>query len=193
MVVADNHAAHALGDYFWKFITVSKFCRFFNFTRNQMLENFNSNEWVLQTKEAYDSNKAQLEGDPAIVSVYGIKRYSPLHVLKYFHVIDGLPPDLAHDVIEGIAIDIMSQIIGHFVVHKAFTLDSLNEKIENFEYSHSDKTNEPQPFKVISSLSFKIKQIACKMWNLIRFLPLMIGHEIMKVMKFGLVTLNLFS
>ena len=82
MVVAGNHAAHALGDYFCKFSTVSKFCRFCNFTKNQMLENFNSNEWVLRTKEAYDSNIAQLEGDPAIASVYGIKRCSPLHVLK---------------------------------------------------------------------------------------------------------------
>ena len=61
----------------------------------------------------------------------------------------------------------MSQIIGHFVVHKAFTLDSLNEKIENFEHSHTAKTNTPQPSKVTSLLSFKIKQIACEMWNLI--------------------------
>ena len=118
---------------------------------------------ILRTKEAYDSNIVQLEGDPAIASAYGIKRCSPLHVLKYFHVIDGLPPDLAHDVFEGIAIDIMSQIIRHFVVHKVLTLDSLNEKNENFEYSHSDKTNKPQPFKVISALRFKIKQTACEM------------------------------
>ena len=143
-----------------------------------MLVNFNSNEWVLQTKEAYNSNIAQLEGDPAIASVYGIKSCSPLHVLKYFHVIDGLPPDLAHDLFEGIAIDILSQIIELFVIHKAFTLDSLNKKIENFEYSHSHKTNKPRPFKVISLLSFKIKQTACEMWNLIRLLPLMIGYEI---------------
>ena len=112
MVVAGNLAAHALGGHFHNFTTVSKFCRFCNFTRSQMLENFNSNEWVLSTKEAYDSNIAQLEGDPAIASAYSIKSCSPLHVLKYFHVIDGLPPDLAHDVFEGIAIDILSQIMG---------------------------------------------------------------------------------
>ena len=68
MVVADNLAAHALAGYFCNFSTVSKSCRFCNFTRSQILEHFNSNEWVLGAKEAYDSNIAQLEGDSAIAS-----------------------------------------------------------------------------------------------------------------------------
>ena len=93
---------------------VSKFCRLFNFTRSQMLENFNSTEWILQNKDAYNSNIARLEGDPATA-------------LAYFHVIDTLPADLAHDVFEGIAITIMSQIIEHFVTHKTFNLRSLNK------------------------------------------------------------------
>ena len=62
MVVADNLAAHALGSYFYNFSTVSKFCRFCNFIRNQMLKDFNSNESLLRTKVAYDSNIAQLGG-----------------------------------------------------------------------------------------------------------------------------------
>ena len=32
--------------------------------------------------------------------------------------------------------------------------------------------------KIISGISFKLKKTACEMWNLIRFVPLIIGDKI---------------
>ena len=36
---------------------------------------------------------------------------SPLNTLSYFHVADGLPPDLCHDLFEGFAVNVISNII----------------------------------------------------------------------------------
>ena len=40
--------------------------------------------------------------------------------LSYFHVAEGLPPDLAHDVLEGIAVDAISDIVGALVGKNIF-------------------------------------------------------------------------
>ena len=41
-----------------------------------------------------------------------------------------------------------------------------------------DKANKPETLKIISGISFKLKETACEMWNLIRLLPLIIGEKI---------------
>ena len=112
-------------------------------------------------------------------SVYGIKQRPCLNSLKYFHVIDGLPPDIAHDIFEGVATDTVCNIITGLVSEeKLFSIDFVNGKIASFEYSQIDKKNKPQPFKIISPSNFKIKETACEMWNLIRLLPLILGPHV---------------
>ena len=175
MVVTDNLAAHALGGFFCNFSTVQKFCRFCNISKNQLLEDSNRKDWVLRTKEIYDYTINQLSGDPGISSAYGIKEKSCLNDLHYFHVAEGLPPDIAHDIFEGVAVDVISNIIHLLLEEKLITLEDINNKISCFSYSNVDKSNKPQPLKIFSGSNFKLKETACEMWNLIRLLPLMLG------------------
>ncbi|KAJ8050653.1 hypothetical protein HOLleu_03939 [Holothuria leucospilota] len=47
------------------------------------------------------SKQAQAVAEnPGLSSVYGIKKASILNQVSYFHVENGLPPDLAHDLLE---------------------------------------------------------------------------------------------
>ena len=46
--------------------------------------------------------------------MYGIKERSCLNDLEYLLVINGLPPDLAHDMFEGIAVNVLSDVAGYF-------------------------------------------------------------------------------
>ena len=85
---------------------------------------------MLRTQEGYESNIMHLQDDPA----YGIKSNSCLNELEFFHVAEGLPPDLAHDVFEGFAINFMSSIIEVLVEQKCFNLQELNNSISTFEY-----------------------------------------------------------
>ena len=88
-------------------------------------------------------------------SLYGIKQRSCLNSLKYFHVVDGLPPHIARDIFEGVAIDIVCNIITGLVSEdKLFSIDFVNGKIASFEYSRIGEKNKPQPFKIISPSNF---------------------------------------
>ena len=91
----------------------------------------------------YENNIQCLELNPNFSSLYGMKCNSRLHSLKFFHVTSGLPPDLAHDLFEGFAVDFISNIIRHCTLLHYFTLDELNEIILTFPYSTNDKSNEP--------------------------------------------------
>ena len=62
----------------------------------------------LRTEKGYNNNIKFTEQDSKFSSVYDIKTNSCLHQLKYYHVINGLPPDQAHDVFEGIAVVILT-------------------------------------------------------------------------------------
>ena len=67
--------------------------------------------FTLRTKNAYDNNIIAINGDPNLPHLYGIKENSVLNDLNYFHVADGLPPDLGHDLFGGFTVAIVSNCL----------------------------------------------------------------------------------
>ena len=112
MAVADSLAAHPLGEFFCNFSAVQKFCRFFNIIKAQQNEKIPRSHFILRRKNAYNNNIIAINEDP-----------------NYLNGLDGLPPDLAHDLFEGFAVDIVSNVI------------------VSFAYSESDKNHKPQLVK----------------------------------------------
>ena len=178
MVVADNLAAHTLGSFFCNFSTVHRFCRFCDCTKDKLTEKVDIDKFILRTQKGCNNNIVNIEAHPELCSLYGIKSNSCQHSLQYFHVIDGLPPDIAHDIFEGIAIDVINDLLlGLISVSKVFTFHFVN-KTTSFEYSKIDRKNKPQQFKIISSVNFKNKQTACEVWNLIKLVTLILGPHV---------------
>ena len=101
---------------------------------------------LLNTLKAYNNNILIEEADNSSVFVYGIKERCCLNDLEHFHVINGLPPDLAHDVFEGIAKKVLSNIVGCFCKEKIVRLEEINGNISSFKFSDLDKRNKPQLF-----------------------------------------------
>ena len=178
MVVADNLAAHALGGFFCNFSTVQRFCRFCNCSQENLKANLPSSSFSLRTSEGYDNNVLNINADKTLSSVYGIKGNSYLNCLQYYRVINGVPPDIAHDIFEGFATDFLQNLLSYFIQLKVLTPEIVNVAISSFNYSPIDQHNKPQVLKIISNTTFKIKQTACEMWNLIRLFPLLFGQHI---------------
>ena len=88
-------------------------------------------------------------------SIHGIEQRSCVNSLEYFHVADGLPPDIANDIFQGIAIDIVCNIITSLVSEdKLFSTDFVKSKLASIEYSQIDERNKPQSFKIVSPSDF---------------------------------------
>ena len=80
-------------------------------------------------------------------------------------------PDLSHDLFEGFAVDVVSNVIISFIREGLLELHELNNLKLNFDYSESDKGRKPQIIKTKPLNS----QSVCEIRTLIRLLPLMIG------------------
>lgn len=110
---------------------------------------------------------------------YGVKGSCPLSVhLEHFHVVDGFPPDILNDLLEGIIPSELCLCIQDFIKKKFFTLEMMNHAIKDFPYTHSDKTNQPQTISKTFHAKGTIGGNGHENWSLIRLLPLLIGQYI---------------
>ena len=143
-----------------------------------MKDDINNHECndLLRTQEAYNSQVAAVEKDTSLTPFYGIKNGCALNELEYFHIVDGAPQDVAHDVLEGFAIDSLSPLLLHYIHAKVLTVAEINRRINEFEYTELDRRNKPQPLNEKKPLKdLRLRETACEMWNLIRLFPLMFG------------------
>lgn len=87
---------------------------------------------------------------------YGV---TPLNDIANFHVVQHLPQDVMHVILEGSLKYETELLLRAFVaVKKYFTINDLNERIACFEYSYQDKRDKPSainPHIVTSQASLR--------------------------------------
>lgn len=90
-------------------------------------------------------------------NTYGVVRDSILNTSQYFHVTEGLVPDIMHDVLEGSA---PLELLKHLITNRVITLDEINSQIENFPYSPFDIRDKPTTIssKTCASTDHSLKQ-----------------------------------
>lgn len=81
-------------------------------------------------------------------ATYGVKFSSPLNDLAHFHVVDQLPQDIMHILLEGVIPYELSLMLTNFItVEKYFKLELLNDRIACFAYSNNESKDKPSPIK----------------------------------------------
>lgn len=98
--------------------------------------------------------------------------------LQYFHPITGFPPDILHDLLEGIVPLELALCIQKMIHLKHFTLDDLNRKVESFPYQHTDKLDKPKPISKTYATKMTIGGNAHENAALIRLLPFLVGNVV---------------
>jgi len=174
-VSSDNLAAHTLGGFNESFgPNVNKFCRFCDADSTDISDvSKNISTFHLRTKSDYDM-QAVLACGP----VTGVKLCSPLHgKLNHFHVVSGLPPDVAHDLLEGIVPIELHLCLNSLTSKGYFTLDYLNRQLKSFKFLGSDRTNRPHLIG-LGKDSKAIGGNAHENWCLLRMLPLLVGARV---------------
>ncbi|KAJ8048999.1 hypothetical protein HOLleu_01533 [Holothuria leucospilota] len=149
----------------------------FGLSSEEIQNKFDSDDFELRTEEAHRHHVESVQLHPTLASTYGVTKDSPLNELEYFNVVSGFPPDLAHDLFEGVVPEILTLCLKQFVLDDVCTLDVINNAFLNFPYQCSDKCSKPSVMS--SELSqFKVKQTASQTWCLLRLLPIMLGDVI---------------
>lgn len=179
IVAADNLAAHSLGGFFESF-TVSQVCRFCMAKREEIQhKEVRTGLFQPRTKESHDKHVQDVSQDSTKAKKYGVKESCPLsESLKHFHVVHGYPPDILHDLLEGIVPIEVALCLKALISKKLISLEALNDAIKQFPYTYSDRTNQPQLIPKTFSSKSTIGGNGHENWTLLRLLPLLIGQHI---------------
>lgn len=155
----------------------------------------------MRTQETHKSHIADLNGPlhDHIATTYGVSEESILNSSRYFHVADGMVPDIMHDILEGTAQVVLKCLLKHLMQdRKLFSFETLNSRIESFNYGPMDLPNKPSEiskstFKNCDSLrqsgktvhmdviiinNVDVSTLASQAWCLCRFFPLMVGDMV---------------
>ncbi len=108
------------------------------------LTQFLESDFTLRTKEVYQHHVSALSGPlrDHNATAYGMWRESELNRLRYFHVTEGMVPDVMHDIFEGSLELCIRHMLLHFVSTKVLSLATLNDRIQGFKYG-VDIRNKP--------------------------------------------------
>lgn len=87
----------------------------------------------------------------------------------------GYPPDIVHDLFEGVVPVELAHCFALLISKKYFTLEKLNNLIQNFEYKWGDKTNRPHLIPQTFSGKKNIGGNARENWALLHLLPFIVG------------------
>lgn len=81
-------------------------------------------------------------------------------VYRYFHVTEGLIPDVMHDILEGALPLEVKEFLKYHIRKKTFSLSNLKEAMETFPYGGIDSSNQPTPIAAttLSSSDHLLKQ-----------------------------------
>ena len=120
---------------------------------------FVEEEFTMRSRQSYARQLDLVSNDPESASVYGVKKPSALNSSKYYHVIDGLPSDIMHDILKGVLPLHVKAMLRRFIVEeKFFTLDQFNKKLLMFQVGPCDLRNKPSPLKNINLGDYHLRQ-----------------------------------
>ena len=111
---------------------------------------FSEDDFVLRDHVSHDYYCSLLGGafgsEDSVT--YGINSTSCLNKIKHFHVANfQMPQDVMHIILEGILPLETRLMLAGFIEDDFFTLEMLNDRIENFSYSRTEARNKPpKPF-----------------------------------------------
>lgn len=169
---ADNIGAHSLFSYLESF-SANRFCRFCSAHKSQIQEKFHEKHFVDRTINDYDGDVKRCRDASYNPSNSGIKRGFILNSLKYFHCTQQSVPDCMHDICEGVGPYELELILDSLITKQFITLELVNQRISEFNYSLSDRNSKP------SELCLPHMRLqAAEFWCLCRNLRLMIASRI---------------
>ncbi len=123
---------------------------------------FVSEAFQSRTRETHAAQCASLGGHlhEHYATTYGLHRDTILNTSRYFHVTEGLVPDIMHDVLEGVLQLETKELLKCLVQNKVISASDLEQALTSFPYTGPDSKNKPTPIvpAILSSKDHSLKQ-----------------------------------
>ncbi|XP_065665707.1 uncharacterized protein LOC136087129 [Hydra vulgaris] len=173
-VSADNLGAHSLAGFRCCFNS-GRICRFCLVDHKAISLRYTEDYCSLRTISNYNTHLQAVKNYSANKAIFGIIKSCSLDRLPYFNVIESFPPDLHHDILEGIVPLLLKMTIQKLIENKIINLIQLNYEIKTFPFGFRHSGNVPCEIRNHSiSANGHLSVKASENWCLFRNFPIII-------------------
>ena len=113
------------------------------------------------------------EDEDEVAEKFGVKHMCPLNSLQSFHATTGFPPDILHDLFEGVISQDLLGTIRILNIKKWFSIEDYNQSMERLKYKGHEASDRPQPVPM-NKKTKKLKGKACSIWVHVRNFPFIV-------------------
>lgn len=150
----------------------SYFCRMCFMARSRTEVCCEEDESLLRTEEHYQACLNAIENNN---ESYGILFRTYLNNLKSFNFSHSLVADIMHDLMSGVCVYGVLELLKRAVSTKKFTLKQFNEVKNRFDYGSKDKHYKVGDITKNHINKGSIRAHAREIWTLVKYLPAMLG------------------
>ncbi len=180
-VSADNLSAHTLAGFQIHFQS-GRICRFCMIDHADISTCFDESQCTLRCKNNYDYHLQAVEENAANANIYGVRKACALQSLPLFDVITSFPPDIMHDLMEGVIPITIQLLLQYLRDANIISCDMFNDKLRDVKISHIE--NKPC---LLSESVFRanghLSGSAAQKFELFLLLPQLIGSIVDKNSK----------
>ena len=171
----DNLSAHGIGGFNQNFAH-GRICRFCMASKDMIDSHFNESDYVLRNPATQKRHVEAVNKSKLFSKLYGVNSDCVFSSLASFDATTSLPPDLMHDLLEGVVPYVISCVIKNLVRTKVFSYQDLEGWMSSFCYGKHDLPNKPVPIKNLNR--FSLSGTAAQKMCMIRLLPLILGEKV---------------
>lgn len=168
-VASDNLGANTALGFVRNFSKAKYFCRFCTCPLPETKTLCQEVPPKLRTVEHYNDQIQLIKNSTKVDwnATYGIERYCVLNDLKYFHIIDGMVPDIMHDIDEGVIPFALRCFFNYLMEKNVFTEKAIKSKVECFDYGWNNRRNVPTNIGLQKkTLGLNAMQVHCLFQNI---------------------------
>nr|XP_037272441.1 uncharacterized protein LOC119164364 [Rhipicephalus microplus] len=176
-VTGDNLSQHRLGGFKCSF-SHGRICRHCMALRHEISGKHRPSDFVERTPAVHNHHLSLVAQGLSCLPLYGV-RGEPAVSFFGFEPTQHLPPDLMHDLHEGVIPFLLKHVISFFLKYHIIKLELLNTAIMTYPYGQNDKRNKPE---TLSASMFQkkgtLKGNASQIYCLFRYLPFYVGEHV---------------
>jgi hypothetical protein len=171
----DNLTSHSLGG-FNSCFSSGRICRQCMTSKLSIGEVLSESDCTLRTESGHLYHVNAVSNDPSLSCVYGVKGASPFTSLSMYNPVTFFPPDVMHDVLEGLTAVSVGLVVKSLVRQEKVPLKVINSRLIGFKFGIADKSDRFAPLPVdFVTKNRTIGGKAVEKWALFRLLPLLVG------------------
>ncbi|XP_077531644.1 uncharacterized protein LOC144144139 [Haemaphysalis longicornis] len=177
VMTGDNLSSHRVGGFQCRF-NHGRICRFCMAVLHEIKHKLQESDFLQRTPAGHQHHINMLNAGLPTASLYGVK--APCAITSQgFEPTEHFPPDVMHDIHEGILPLALKHIIGSLISQGFFSLKDLNRSILDWNYDQCDAKNRPEAITPeFLHGNAKMKQSASQVFCLFHHLSFFVGDSI---------------